>query len=103
MGVVADVAPNDERARWIGVIGGGTAAGNHWAGGRWSALRPLVTGRLPGLYYNGLTHVPDRISGYSRNPHAAGDTERLRQEAGRAALLPNNRLLCHLDQRCRGP
>jgi MFS family permease len=27
MGLVADIAPHDERARWIGVIGGGTAAG----------------------------------------------------------------------------
>lgn len=27
MGVVADIAPIDERARWIGVIGGATAAG----------------------------------------------------------------------------
>lgn len=27
MGLVADIAPDDERARWIGVIGGGTAAG----------------------------------------------------------------------------
>ncbi len=27
MGIVADIAPKDERARWIGVIGGGTAAG----------------------------------------------------------------------------
>ncbi len=27
MGLVADIAPQDERARWIGVIGGGTAAG----------------------------------------------------------------------------
>ena len=27
MGLVADVAPRDERARWIGVIGGGTSAG----------------------------------------------------------------------------
>jgi len=27
MGLVGDVAPADERARWIGVIGGGTAAG----------------------------------------------------------------------------
>ncbi len=27
MGLVADIAPEDERARWIGVIGGGTAAG----------------------------------------------------------------------------
>ncbi|MCO5185250.1 MAG: MFS transporter [Anaerolineae bacterium] len=52
MGVVADVAPNDERARWIGVIGAGTAAGfiigpvlggllyDRWATGRlsWSPL-----------------------------------------------------------------
>jgi MFS family permease len=27
MGLVADIAPEDERARWIGVIGGGTSAG----------------------------------------------------------------------------
>ena len=27
MGLVADIAPEDERARWIGVIGAGTAAG----------------------------------------------------------------------------
>jgi MFS family permease len=27
MGLVADIAPRDERARWIGVIGGGTSAG----------------------------------------------------------------------------
>lgn len=27
LGLVADIAPVDERARWIGVIGGGTAAG----------------------------------------------------------------------------
>jgi MFS family permease len=27
MGLVADIAPDDERARWIGVIGGGTSAG----------------------------------------------------------------------------
>lgn len=27
MGLVADIAPDDERARWIGVIGSGTAAG----------------------------------------------------------------------------
>jgi len=26
MGIVADIVPKDERARWIGVIGGGTAA-----------------------------------------------------------------------------
>ncbi len=27
MGLVADIAPEDERARWIGIIGGGTSAG----------------------------------------------------------------------------
>ncbi len=27
MGLVADIAPQDERARWIGIIGGGTSAG----------------------------------------------------------------------------
>jgi MFS family permease len=27
MGLVADIAPPDERARWIGVVGGGTSAG----------------------------------------------------------------------------
>ncbi len=27
MGLVADIAPRDERARWIGIIGGGTSAG----------------------------------------------------------------------------
>jgi DHA1 family tetracycline resistance protein-like MFS transporter len=27
MGLVADIAPADERARWIGIIGGGTSAG----------------------------------------------------------------------------
>ena len=27
MGLVADIAPEDERARWIGVVGGGTSAG----------------------------------------------------------------------------
>ena len=27
MGLVADIAPQDERARWIGVVGGGTSAG----------------------------------------------------------------------------
>ena len=27
IGLVADIAPHDERARWIGVIGGGTSAG----------------------------------------------------------------------------
>lgn len=27
LGLVADIAPEDERARWIGVIGGGTSAG----------------------------------------------------------------------------
>ncbi|MDJ0770960.1 MAG: MFS transporter [Ilumatobacter sp.] len=27
MGLIADIAPRDERARWIGVVGGGTSAG----------------------------------------------------------------------------
>ena len=27
IGLVADIAPEEQRARWIGVIGGGTAAG----------------------------------------------------------------------------
>lgn len=88
MGVVADVAPNDERARWIGVIGGGTAAGfiiGPVAGGllydRWGYGPPFLASIILGL----LTCLIAFLAIPETHTRQERYRERLRQK--RVALL----------------